>query len=215
MTYRYVGLGNNSTFSGRSRGSSSIGLLRHRGSMHFRSKTRSKLSSRSHGIHKALYNETREDHCNTNSAQVNIHINMESEIEMTSNHPRSVDYVPSEMFPEDAVDAYDPGKEDFVGITEESSIEVDYDICCGPNPFWSPVVLMQAFHDLADLAAYDKESQRLIKLAGPFTLSALIETVLDNIELVIIARNISTNALAAYAVCKYCMLLQNFCKGHI
>lgn len=209
------GLGNHSTFSGRSRGSSSIGLLRHRGSMHFRSKTRSKLSSRSHGIHKALYNETREDHCNTNSAQVNIHINMESEIEMTSNHPRSVDYVPSEMFPEDAVDAYDPGKEDFVGITEESSIEVDYDICCGPNPFWSPVVLMQAFHDLADLAAYDKESQRLIKLAGPFTLSALIETLLDNVELVIIARNISTNALAAYAVCKYCMPLQSFCKGHI
>jgi len=209
------GLGNNSTFSGRSQSSGSIGLLRHRGSMHFRSRTRSKLSSRSHGIHKALYNETREDHYNANSTQANIHINSNSEIEMTSNHPSSVQYVPSEMFPEDAVDAYDPGKEDFVGITEESSMEVDYDICCGSNPFWSPVVLMQAFHDLADLAAYDKESQRLIKLAGPFTLSGLMETVFDNIELAIIARHISTNAVAAYAVCKCCMPLQNFHKVHI
>jgi len=120
----------------------------------------------------------------------------------------------STLAPDDAVDANDPGKGDFLNTSLED--EVDYDVCCcGTNPsIWNPALIVRGMSTIVDLAEYDNESKRLIKLAVPMTISEVLDKVFDNVQLALIARNISTDAVAAFAISGlFIELTDTFIKG--
>ena len=60
--------------------------------------------------------------------------------------------------------------------------------------------LSQSVDFYLDLASYDDEARRILRLAVPFTASALIETVLDLVELAIISFHLGTEAMVAFAL---------------
>lgn len=169
------------------------------------------ISNRSHAIHKALYHEKREDRLIISGKARRLLKSSNNGYSIQSSHlpklnsSRSIiapslasgSCFVSELYPEDAVDANDPGKYDVNLAKNEYK---DYSIFCGPNPCWSPAVLTQAFWDLVDLAEYDSESARLVKLAVPMTIAEVLDAVFENIQLALIAKNISTDSVAAFAV---------------
>ena len=192
---------------------SSVSSVLSRGLRPFSRSTRStNLSNRSHGIHKVLYHEKREerqfmiekkfDSSNTNDIET---LTQKSHFSTSRQYPTNNQFLPSqansicivsEIYPEEAVDANDPGKKDTNMINDYK----EYDICCGSNPCWSPMVLRQALFDLVEIAEYDNESMRLVKLAVPMTIAEVVSSIYRNIQLALIARGISTDAVAAFAI---------------
>jgi uncharacterized protein (UPF0335 family) len=65
-------------------------------------------------------------------------------------------------------------------------------------PFWKPAAWYGTFDKLLEIAEYDYEMRRLCKLAAPFTATALLEGLLEAVNVALIGRFISTSALAAY-----------------
>lgn len=53
---------------------------------------------------------------------------------------------------------------------------------------------------VADLAAFDNETKRILRLALPFTASTLVEALASNLILIIVSLNLGTSAVSAYAV---------------
>ena len=51
-----------------------------------------------------------------------------------------------------------------------------------------------------DLVSYDNETKRILRLAVPFTISALLETVVDLVELAIVSFYLGTEAMVAWAL---------------
>ena len=51
-----------------------------------------------------------------------------------------------------------------------------------------------------DLASYDNETRRILRLAVPFTISALLETVVDLVELALVSFYVGTEAMVAWAL---------------
>lgn len=51
-----------------------------------------------------------------------------------------------------------------------------------------------------DLVSYDNETKRILRLAVPFTISALLETIVDLVELAIISFYLGTEAMVAWAL---------------
>ena len=102
-----------------------------------------------------------------------------------------------DISPNDAADAHDPGKElEFLAVDRPDQL----DICCGPNALWKPAIWLRAVDGLIDIADYDTESKRIFKLAIPFVFDAVLETILDNIDVALVANFIGTDAVAAYVV---------------
>jgi hypothetical protein len=65
-------------------------------------------------------------------------------------------------------------------------------------PFWKPAAWYGTFDKLLEIAEYDYEMRRLCKLAAPFTCTALLEGLLEAVNVALIGRFIGTKALAAY-----------------
>lgn len=63
---------------------------------------------------------------------------------------------------------------------------------------------------------YDNETQRIVRLAVPFTISALIETTSDLVILIIISQYLGTDAMVAYAMVDVIVgISAEFMKGFI
>ena len=61
-------------------------------------------------------------------------------------------------------------------------------------------MLSHAWDALLDLATYDNESKRIFRLSVPFSISAITETVCENIVVALISHFVGTEAVAVYAV---------------
>ena len=219
-----------SSRSARSASSTTSSLLRSRGVIkpHQR-RSKSRISSRSAALHKQIFNEEREDVLTSPPVEKSEdelalrydqqrYNNKRSSFAVVSNSGMSQSYMAESQYvstlaPDDAVDANDPGKVDYLNSTTQEDV-VEYDICCGPNPIWNPALIVRGMSKVVDLAEYDKESQRLIKLAIPMTISEVMDTVFENVQLALIGRNISTDAVAAYAIAGlFIELTDTFIKG--
>jgi len=98
--------------------------------------------------------------------------------------------------PNDAVDASDPGRLPAACEMEEEDLQV----CCGKNALWRPKIIRRAFGKLSEIADFDHESKRIIKLSIPFTVSEILDGVFEVVEMALVGRIIGTDALAAYVV---------------
>jgi len=76
----------------------------------------------------------------------------------------------------------------------------DLRICCGASAFWRPWVARQAFNEVVKLFEVDRDLKRLVQLAVPFTTSAFLLGVSQNIYWVMISRFLGTAELAAATV---------------
>lgn len=200
------------SFSSQSLGSNLSSILSK--NIRPRHKRNKKLAARSGAICRTMYGEADEISSASASVQKSEHI---EEVEMTIRHDTryrsgsrrshsiSSSYkgdTPQQMHineisPDDAVDAHDPGQ-DYLNWLEGHAVE--YSICCGPNVIFSPATILSGMNNIVNIAEYDMEMRRLIRLTIPFTLSGVIETIFDNIELILISRFISTDAVVAYAI---------------
>ena len=69
-----------------------------------------------------------------------------------------------------------------------------------PTPFCSFDSLRQAIQFMWSIAKYDNETKRILRLAIPFTFSAITGTMSDLITLVVISQQLGTDAMVAYAM---------------
>eukprot|EP00978_Attheya_sp_CCMP212_P034459 scaffold144346_cov60-Attheya_sp.AAC.1 len=71
---------------------------------------------------------------------------------------------------------------------------------CGQNAWWKPATISQAFRYVRTLATDDKETRSIIKLAIPYSFSAVMEAVFEAIGIGIVGHYLGTDALVAYSV---------------
>lgn len=114
-----------------------------------------------------------------------------------SPQPSMMSKIVDDISPNDAADADDPGQ--YI-LPREDDDDKSVDLCCGERACWKPVMIMRAFDYLIELAEYDNETRRILKLSLPFTISAIMEAVLEAVTLALISQFIGTSAVAAYAV---------------
>jgi hypothetical protein len=102
------------------------------------------------------------------------------------------------ILPNDAADADDPG----YYILPKPAVEDDQeiDLCCGKRAWWKPTVLGEGFGRLVNLAEYDHEMKRIVKLCIPYSITALLEGIVDSIVVALIAQYIGTEAVAAFTI---------------
>lgn len=65
-------------------------------------------------------------------------------------------------------------------------------------PYWKPAAWGPIFDSLLVVAEYDYEMKRIVKLALPFVIQALVESLTDAINVALVGRFVSTRAMAAY-----------------
>ena len=100
--------------------------------------------------------------------------------------------------PNDAADAHDPGNY----ILGKPGMEGDgeLDMCCGKHAWWQPSMISAGFERIVALSEYDREMRRLVKLAVPYSASALLTGLLDIVRVAIVAQYLGTQAVAAYTL---------------
>lgn len=100
--------------------------------------------------------------------------------------------------PNDAADADDPGY--YVLPKQNADEDQDIDLCCGKRAWWKPSILREAFNRLVDLAEYDHEMKRIVKLCIPFSITALLGGVVDSANVALVSQFIGTSAVAAFTL---------------
>jgi len=100
--------------------------------------------------------------------------------------------------PNDAADANDPGNY----ILPKADIEGDHDIdfCCGQQAWWQPSMIGIGIERLINIAEWDHEMKRIIKLTIPFSISGLIGMFGSTLHIVLVAHYLGTEALVASIV---------------
>mmetsp|Transcript_32802 Transcript_32802/g.37315 ORF Transcript_32802/g.37315 Transcript_32802/m.37315 type:complete len:878 (+) Transcript_32802:172-2805(+) len=100
--------------------------------------------------------------------------------------------------PNDAADANDPGNY----ILPKADIEGDQDIdfCCGQQAWWQPAMIGAGIDRLINIAEWDHEMKRIIKLTIPFSISGLVGTIASTIDVALVAHYLGTEALVASIV---------------
>jgi hypothetical protein len=100
--------------------------------------------------------------------------------------------------PNDAADADDPG----YYILPKPGIErnQEIDLCCGKRAWYKPSVWGGAFDHIVRLAEWDHEMKRIAKLCVPYSITALLEGIVDTITVALVAQYIGTEAVAAYTI---------------
>lgn len=109
--------------------------------------------------------------------------------------PSMMSKIEDDISPNDAADANDPGQN--APFQDEDD---ELHICCGKNALWRPAIISRILDNLIDIAQPDAETRRILKLAIPFTIAVIMETIFDNVEVALVGNFISTNALTAYAM---------------
>jgi len=97
----------------------------------------------------------------------------------------------------------------------ESQEEYDIQICCGKNAVWRKHVLSKLWNDVKEIAQYDRETKQIIKLALPYTTTALIDSALGGVTYILIGNYIGVRALSAYAVVELMLDLSDDFNGGI
>lgn len=103
------------------------------------------------------------------------------------------------LTPGDAVDAHENNAPI---LKEHASMagDEDIDLCCGERALWRPTMCGEAFDRLLVIAEWDREMNRLISLAVPFSVAAVTEGIFDVIRVGLVANYIGTDAVAAYII---------------
>lgn len=99
-------------------------------------------------------------------------------------------------FPSAVTDTSDRYKPNF--RTED--VEIETTICFGPRALWKPKTIAKGFSQLVSLAKPDKEARRILRLALPFTLSAVGEAFFDAATIAILSHFLGTDAVTSYAL---------------
>jgi hypothetical protein len=73
-------------------------------------------------------------------------------------------------------------------------------LCCGQNAWWKPATISHAFRYVRTLATYDKETRSILKLAIPYSFSAVMDAIFEAIGIGIVGHYLGTDALIAYSV---------------
>jgi MatE len=114
--------------------------------------------------------------------------------------------------PNDAADANDPGY--YILPKQEVEDDQDIDICWGKRAWWRPIILMEGFNRLVHLSEYDYEMKRVLKLCVPYSITALLEGVVDSIHVGLVSQFIGTEAVAAYTMVHVILgITSQFMKG--
>jgi hypothetical protein len=66
------------------------------------------------------------------------------------------------------------------------------------TPFWKPAAWGGIFDSLLEVAEYDYEMKRILRLAWPFVGQSLIEGLSEAVNVALVGRFVSTRAMAAY-----------------
>jgi hypothetical protein len=105
------------------------------------------------------------------------------------------DYIIS---PNDAADANDPGQY----ILPKAELEGDQgvDLCCGKNAWWRPSMIGGGFDRLVNLAEWDYEYRRIVKLCVPYTITAALDGVVEALVTALVANYLGSEAVAAYTL---------------
>eukprot|EP00542_Grammatophora_oceanica_P015452 CAMPEP_0194050584 /NCGR_PEP_ID=MMETSP0009_2-20130614/36087_1 /TAXON_ID=210454 /ORGANISM="Grammatophora oceanica, Strain CCMP 410" /LENGTH=837 /DNA_ID=CAMNT_0038697295 /DNA_START=47 /DNA_END=2560 /DNA_ORIENTATION=- len=102
-----------------------------------------------------------------------------------------------EISPGDAADADDPG----MYVLPKPGMEGDeLDLCCGENAWWRPSAFAKAFDGLVSISEYDREMKRILKLALPFSIGALMEGINGIIFIAMVGHFIGTESVVAYTI---------------
>jgi len=102
-----------------------------------------------------------------------------------------------DILPEHAADAGDPGK---AKLFDDESEVAEPSLCLGSNALCSQRSIQHSLNVAVDVANYDAETKKLLKLGIPFTFSGAIESVFDAIAVALISKYLGVNALSAYVV---------------
>jgi MATE family multidrug resistance protein len=70
-------------------------------------------------------------------------------------------------------------------------------VCCGPYALWHPSVMKEMLFDLLDVADFDDEAVRIFKLGIPYTASAVVESFLELVYVVLISRYLGVESVTA------------------
>lgn len=100
--------------------------------------------------------------------------------------------------PQDAADAHDPGFYILPSPRLEGDEEVDF--CCGEYAWWKPAVIGAGFDRIVGLAEWDYEMRRIVQLCVPYSITALLEGVVDTIIVALVAQYLGTEAVAAFTI---------------
>ena len=103
-------------------------------------------------------------------------------------------FVIDDISPNDAADAGDPGRPNYLTTNENEEVTV----FCGPNALWQPHVLVKSIDIMADIANPDKELKRIIVLGVPLTLGAISASIFQTIILGVVSNSIGTDSMAAF-----------------
>jgi len=101
-----------------------------------------------------------------------------------------------DITPNDAADADDPGRELHFREKEDVPVTVFF----GPGALWRPHTIHRAIDSLLEIADPDAETNRIVRLAIPYTLSEMASTISDMIQVVIVSRTLGTDPLTAFVV---------------
>jgi len=125
----------------------------------------------------------------------------------TTASERSVNSTPislggiSELHPDEggvSVSAYDVVQGSDEKNAEKKS-QIELQIFYGSNALWRPHVVALGWDKLKEIAAPDVEFKKLLKLAGPYTFSDIMESLFENVVLAIVGNYLGTTELSAYA----------------
>lgn len=99
--------------------------------------------------------------------------------------------------PNDAADAHDPGN-----YLLEKGMEGDeeIDLCCGKHAWWQASMLAAGFDRLVVLSELDHEYRRILKLSVPYSISGLMNGILETISVALVAHYLGTESVAAYTL---------------
>lgn len=115
----------------------------------------------------------------------------------SSSTPENVDVTPA-----DAVDTLDsgvPAERSLLGKDPAEDEELDL-MCCGSHAWWKRAMIVTVFDTLLDVATWDRDMERILKLAIPFSVSAVFSGVFETIRIALVAHFIGTDAVAAYTI---------------
>eukprot|EP00978_Attheya_sp_CCMP212_P023263 scaffold70859_cov51-Attheya_sp.AAC.4 len=74
-----------------------------------------------------------------------------------------------------------PSKNNSQGQNLNDDDDTILNLCCGQNAWWKPATISQAFQYVTTLATYDKETRSILKLAIPYSFSAVMDAIFEAI----------------------------------
>mmetsp|Transcript_3310 Transcript_3310/g.9402 ORF Transcript_3310/g.9402 Transcript_3310/m.9402 type:complete len:774 (+) Transcript_3310:3-2324(+) len=96
----------------------------------------------------------------------------------------------------EAVDYYAPGK---YTLPKEKDV-TEIDMCCGEHAWYKPQMVTAAFDRVVGIAEWDIETKKIVKLAIPYSLQAIIEGVGEIIEIALIGHYFGVNEANAVVI---------------